>query len=159
MNNDQTMREAFEKWADAERPSLYKNVTTYGDDQIEIHAISIAWIAWQAALAQPDAPARVLSDAARDVLAERQRQVAIGYDHAHDDEHTESEMALAAGCYALSAGGYAKGQTPPIWPWSLTWWKPAYGRRDLVRAGALILAEIERLDRAILAASTGAPKT
>ncbi|MFM0330689.1 Lar family restriction alleviation protein [Paraburkholderia strydomiana] len=90
-----------------------------------------------------------LTDAARDVLAERQRQVtAEGWTPEHDDEHTESEMALAAACYAMAAGGYAKGQTPPIWPWSLSWWKPAYGRRDLIKAGALILAEIERLDRA-----------
>jgi hypothetical protein len=28
------------------------------------------------------------------------------------------------------------------------WWKPTNRRRDLVKAGALILAEIERLDRA-----------
>ena len=33
------------------------------------------------------------------------------------------------------------------WPWSLDWWKPKDPRRDLVRAGALIVAEIERLDR------------
>lgn len=30
--------------------------------------------------------------------------------------------------------------------------KPVYGRRDLVKAGALVLAEIERIDRAALAA-------
>lgn len=85
----------------------------------------------------------------RDVLAERRRQInEEGWTSYHDDEHSCSEMALAAACYAMSAGGYAKGQTPPIWPWSPTWWKPAYGRRDLVKAGALILAEIERLDRA-----------
>lgn len=90
-----------------------------------------------------------LSDAARDVVAERQRQVSVeGWTPEHDDEHTEGEMALAAACYALAAGGYAKGKTPPIWPWALAWWKPTHGRKDLVRAGALILAEIERLDRA-----------
>lgn len=33
------------------------------------------------------------------------------------------------------------------WPWPSKWWKPKSQRRDLVRAGALILAEIERLDR------------
>ncbi|MFM0328214.1 hypothetical protein [Paraburkholderia strydomiana] len=94
--------------------------------------------------------------AARDVLAERQRQVsAEGWTPEHDDDHTEAEMALAAACYAMAAGGYAKGQTPPIWPWSLSWWKPAYGRRDLIKAGALILAEIERVDRA---SATGAAK-
>lgn len=33
------------------------------------------------------------------------------------------------------------------WPWSREWWKPKNPRRDLVKAGALIVAEIERLDR------------
>lgn len=34
------------------------------------------------------------------------------------------------------------------WPWSRAWWKPASRRRCLIKAGALILAEIERIDRA-----------
>ena len=34
-----------------------------------------------------------------------------------------------------------------LWPWAAEWWKPKDCRRNLVRAGALILAEIERLDR------------
>jgi hypothetical protein len=36
---------------------------------------------------------------------------------------------------------------PDGWPWAPELWKPANARRDLVKAGALILAEIERLDR------------
>lgn len=96
----------------------------------------------------------------RDVKAERQRQVSVeGWTPEHDDEHTEAEMALAASCYAATAGGYAKGQMPPHWPWAREWWKPTYGRRDLIKAGALILAEIERLDRAAPPSSDGhAPK-
>lgn len=39
------------------------------------------------------------------------------------------------------------GHVPPTWPWGAEWWKPKEPRRDLVRAGALIIAEIERLDR------------
>jgi len=35
-----------------------------------------------------------------------------------------------------------------VWTWERAWWKPTTRRRDLVKAGALILAEIERLDRA-----------
>ena len=104
-------------------------------------------------LAAGKAPASVPSDAARDVLVERQRQISgEGWSTGHDDEHTESEMALAAACYACAAAGYRRSAMPPMWPWSEAWWKPANGRRDLVRAGALILAEIERLDRAALAA-------
>ncbi len=91
---------------------------------------------------------RAEAQAVHDVLAERRRQVEVeGWTPEHDDEHSESEMSLAAACYAMAAGGYAKGQTPPIWPWALEGWKPSYGRRDLIKAGALILAEIERIDR------------
>jgi hypothetical protein len=36
---------------------------------------------------------------------------------------------------------------PEMWPWSREWWKPRNSRRDLVRAAALIVAEIERVDR------------
>jgi len=42
------------------------------------------------------------------------------------------------------------------WPWAEKWWKPKNERRDLVKAAALILAEIERLDRA---AGIAAPLT
>ena len=37
-----------------------------------------------------------------------------------------------------------QGITPPHWPWALNWWKPKDRRRDLIRAGALIVAELER---------------
>lgn len=88
------------------------------------------------------------SQAVLDVAAERRRQIELeGWAAEHDDEHSENEMALAAACYAMSAGGYAKGKVPPVWPWVKEWWKPSTARRDLVKAGALILAEIERLDR------------
>jgi len=33
------------------------------------------------------------------------------------------------------------------WPWNMVWWKPKNYRRDLVKAAALLVAEIERLDR------------
>ncbi|WP_173768955.1 hypothetical protein [Pseudazoarcus pumilus] len=88
--------------------------------------------------------------AARDVLAERQRQIeAEGWTPEHDDEHSSGEMAAAAGCYAFHAalGGWPD-LSPYLWPWDKAWWKPTTPRRTLVKAGALILAEIERLDRA-----------
>lgn len=85
------------------------------------------------------------SRAAEDVLRERWRQIdREGWTSAHDDKHTDGEMAQAASCYAW----YATGVKPPLlWPWEDCWWKPGDRRRDLVKAGALILAEIERLDR------------
>ena len=100
-----------------------------------------------------------------DVLAERQRQItAEGWTRSHDDEHANGEMAIAAGWYALnapysgddnccgigngsSADNLFSGYSAHRWPWSLDWWKPTTPRRDLIKAAALIIAEIERLDR------------
>jgi hypothetical protein len=78
-----------------------------------------------------------------EIAAERQRQGEDeGWSPAHDDQHVRGEMAHAAACYCY----------PPmarhLWPWDYGWWKPRDTRRNLIRAGALILAEIERLDRA-----------
>lgn len=98
------------------------------------------------------ASAGTQTNAARDVLAERRRQVETeGWSPSHDDEHEGCELAMAAACYAGNAGGYVWSDGWPgenLWPWSRDHWKPSTARRDLVKAGALILAEIERLDRA-----------
>ncbi|HDS4027166.1 TPA: hypothetical protein QH046_002050 [Klebsiella pneumoniae subsp. pneumoniae] len=93
---------------------------------------------------------RTFTAAAADVLAERLRQVATeGWTPAHDDEYEHGELADAAGCYALSSELFdCAGEPPRPWPWPDEWWKPTNRRRDLVKAGALILAEIERIDRA-----------
>lgn len=114
--------------------------------------------------AGPDAPARLVeADKPRawvDVMGERVRQITVeGWTPEHDDYHYNGEMARAASCYAWIA---AQNNTVrmtfdaplPTWPhnWASDWWKPTDRRRDLVKAGALILAEIERLDRTALAA-------
>lgn len=93
------------------------------------------------------------TDAARDVMAERQRQIEVeGFSPTHDSKQTPGDLARAAACYAMHAAGVHTAEThpPSIWPrnWSVKWWKPDVSRRDLVKAAALILAEIERLDRA-----------
>ena len=109
------------------------------------------------------------SQAAADVIAERQRQVsAEGWTAEHDDEHKSGEMALAASAYAEHAARfqnaesvgmiYATKSHPSNWPWHRKWWKPKDYRRDLVRAGALIIAEIERLDRAAAIRAQGEEK-
>lgn len=89
-----------------------------------------------------------------EIAAERRRQVeAEGWTPEHDDEHSAGEMATAAACYAYNAGSndlnrrWNRGRPPTPWPWAGEWWKPTDRRRDLIKAGALILAEIERLDR------------
>ena len=92
-----------------------------------------------------------VDEAAVDVLAERRRQIEVeGWTPAHDDEHKNGEMARAASCYAVGAPAFMAWD---LWPWDRKWWKPGDRRRDLVKAGALILAEIERLDRAALTAA------
>ncbi len=104
----------------------------------------------QARIAQLES--RAVTAAAADVLAERKRQVTTeGWTPEHDDQHVNFEMAIAGGLYAISAVDShhkLRNSAPSAWPWDRKWWKPDGPRRDLVKAGALILAEIERLDRA-----------
>lgn len=86
------------------------------------------------------------------IAEERQRQIEKeGWTAEHDAEHKEGEMAIAAACYAYP--NYDEDweiQSQLKWPWENHWWKPSGDRkRDLVKAGALIAAEIDRLNRAL----------
>ncbi|EPJ5080650.1 hypothetical protein P3415_006110 [Pseudomonas aeruginosa] len=96
-----------------------------------------------------------------DVLAERRRQGEVeGWTPEHDDAHSHGQMARAAACYALAGSSAPNDGTAALlvslaWPWDEQWWKPSTARRDMVKACALGLAEIERLDR--VAASQGGP--
>jgi len=88
------------------------------------------------------------------IQEERQRQINVeGYTSEEDDLQDGQELAIAAACYALPAEkrrtnnwfvGY-----PGDWPWSHEYWKPTpeLRQRELIKAGALIVAEIERLQR------------
>lgn len=101
-----------------------------------------------------------LPSAIADVIKERHRQITTeGRTPERDDTYLHGELARAAGWYAFASLRFAPGTTGPHrlplfqdesygWPWALPWFKPKDRRQDLVRAGALILAEIERLDRA-----------
>lgn len=95
----------------------------------------------------------------RDVVRERRRQIGVeGWTPEHDDGHDAGSLAAAASAYAIAAADklhpYSQGdadfyrQPPDAWPWHFKWWKPKDPRTALVKAGALILAEIERIDRA-----------
>jgi hypothetical protein len=113
------------------------------------------------------------SKALADIREERCRQMHVeGWTPEHDDTHFAGEMARAAAAYAVRGSvpdgrdfqcdvhgrtvhGREKifriGWFMPhamLWPWSPERWKPSDPRRNLVKAGALIVAEIERLDRA-----------
>jgi hypothetical protein len=105
-----------------------------------------------------------MTRAAQDVLAERQRQREVeGWTEAHDDEHDDEELARAAACYATpewrrdyqryfdrseNGGRDATWRAPKGWPFD-DGFKPTPHdrRRELVKAAALLLAEIERRDR------------
>ena len=100
---------------------------------------------------------------ADEVVSERLRQIAVeGWAPEHDDGHHKGELAAAATCYAAPFRVFLAEErvgrnyeTYTLyrdgWPWADSWWKPKDRRRDLIRAAALILAEIERLDRAAAA--------
>lgn len=90
--------------------------------------------------------------AARDVIAERLRQVSgEGWTASHDDTLKNSELQSAAAAYALASGDLSHGvdasRPPACWPWPGNWWKPKNARRSLVKSAALTLAAIERFDR------------
>lgn len=91
------------------------------------------------------------------IAAERQRQMAVeGWTPEHDSEHAAGELAVAAACYAAPEVCNSDGETgtrPRMailahWPWALSWWKPGDRIRELTKAGALIAAEIDRLQAA-----------
>lgn len=90
-----------------------------------------------------------------EISAERERQIQCErWLPSHDDQHTDCELSAAAACYAAhNSGGfgihdYDDNGVPKQWPWAPEWWKPKDPRRDLIRAAALLVAEIERSDRA-----------
>lgn len=94
------------------------------------------------------------------LVIERLRQIrGEGFSEKHDDQHVQGELAIAAACYAEEAFCQIREPerlpvisqvVPQFWPWEPTWWKPSLdARRNLVKAGALILAAISQIDRAI----------
>lgn len=94
-----------------------------------------------------------LTDAARCVIAERTRQIsAEGYTPEQDDVYNPGVLALHGGLYACHAyDNLTKKRAPEGWQWDEKWWKPKDPRSNLVKAGALVLAEIERMDRSFAA--------
>lgn len=84
------------------------------------------------------------------IAMERQRQIdQEGWTPAHDDGHIHGELAAAAISYAMYADPDGAGENAvDFWPWERSWWKPSDDPiRNLEKAGALIAAEIDRLQR------------
>lgn len=71
-----------------------------------------------------------------------------GWTSEHDDSHVTDELTQAAICYAVQSSKFDLGASEVPWPWEPRHWKPCKDRvRNLVKAGALIAAEIDRLQR------------
>jgi len=89
------------------------------------------------------------------IAEERQRQIdEEGWTLEHDSFHSKGELAAAASCYAYPQYDEVKAHVsvllgnkpiPENWPFDAEWWKPKDELRNLIRAGALIAAEIDRL--------------
>lgn len=94
-----------------------------------------------------------------DIAAERRRMT----EPEHDEAHRLGQMAGAAACYLMRnlSINYAdlaqrvRLLSRDLWPWAETYRQPQDHRADLVRAAALIVAEIERIDRAEALAKEG----
>ena len=92
------------------------------------------------------------SQALRDVVSERRRQIFNeGFSPSRDDAYVDGELARAAACYAEPGIAFFTLRGRFVWPWDRAWWKPERRREDLVKAAALLIAEIERRDRAMAA--------
>ena len=96
------------------------------------------------------------------IAKERKRQIEEeGWTTEHDDGHAIGDLAVAGACYALDFVALYGGQKGTgevsaahaacqLWPWDVeAYWKPTRNDpiRQLVKAGALIAAEIDRLQR------------
>lgn len=88
------------------------------------------------------------------IAQERERQIEKeGFTFKHDDNWDDDELANAAACYALNYKFsdkqiWDRPLVDLIWPFAPDEFKPEVCRiRNLVKAGALIVAEIERLQR------------
>lgn len=84
------------------------------------------------------------------IATERARQITQeGWSESHDDEHSHGELLMAALTYAMIDDKNLHGTAIRLWPWNAQWLKVSSDEiRNLVKAGALIAAEIDRLKRA-----------
>jgi hypothetical protein len=91
---------------------------------------------------------RRIGDAVRaEVRNERLRQISHeGFHPDDDDEMGDGELARAACAYIRCSS--APADAADLWPWPAQQFKPKSRRRNLIVAAALILAELERLERA-----------
>lgn len=81
---------------------------------------------------------------------ERKRQIdpPNGFTREHDDKHDERELTRGAVCFAVyGCQGFDQKQVVGMWPFT-TIFKPSTDyRSNLIKAAAMLVAEIERIDR------------
>ena len=100
-----------------------------------------------------DGIAALTGPAVRLVMQERMEQVERhGHTCAHDDQHRHGEIAYAARAYVTAsfydeAGDIAMGQARTQWPFAPHEFRPGTPIECLVKAAAMLLAEIDRLHR------------
>lgn len=79
------------------------------------------------------------------IAEERRHQINdLGFTTQKDMAYRNGELVDAALAYAKAASTQSD-ECPRGWPWSENTWKPQSPIENLVRAGALIAAEIDRL--------------
>lgn len=78
---------------------------------------------------------------------EREKHVGLGWDAEHDDTHKDEELRDAGIAYAVVCDDRAD-DPPACWPFEITMFRRSSDKaRNLVKAGAFIAAEIDRLRR------------
>lgn len=96
------------------------------------------------------------------IARERAEQVSReGWTASHDDRHRCGEMVISAVRYAmhdLPRQKVLRSAANRAWCWGSCWWKPSVDPiRNLTKAGALIAAEIDRLQRLLPAPPRATP--
>jgi hypothetical protein len=105
------------------------------------------WAGWQMALCglHGETSPEVGAQVAYELIAERTHQRRRFSEE--KDDLTSGELAMAAAGYALQAARGSRDE-PLWWPGTVLPWHPRDPYRNLVRAGALVMAELERMTRA-----------
>jgi hypothetical protein len=83
------------------------------------------------------------------IAEERQRQIEKeGWTKEHDAKHNKSQLAILAMLYVCPPK-HRTMLSPTNWlksmGWDSKWWKPTERIKELQKAGALIAAEIDRI--------------
>lgn len=126
----------------------------------DLPPIAILWTSLDGGLDQPvarachpDAGAALTGAGLADVVAERIAQIeANGFTLAHDEGHHPAQLAAGAASYLNTGIDQLNGiehdpQDPAdTWPWEREAWRPGDARTNIVKALAIGLAVLDRLD-------------